>query len=123
LDGGGTVTPELEFVFRTLFDLKLDVDDLRRDFAHYRERQQSPPLELRTLPPAPLQDAAPDREEEEQLAGQVVFRPGMTMRDLEREAIAVALGEADGNRRRAAERLGIGERTLYRKLKEYDLDL
>ncbi|CAN5210955.1 hypothetical protein BH20GEM2_BH20GEM2_11700 [soil metagenome] len=122
-DGLGSVTPELEFVFRTLFDLKLDVDDLRRDFARYRERHQSLPLELPPLPPALPEEQALGAEEDDGAAGQVVFRPGMTMRDLEREAIAVALGEADGNRRRAAERLGIGERTLYRKLKEYDLDL
>jgi DNA-binding NtrC family response regulator len=44
------------------------------------------------------------------------------MEDLEREAIGAALREARGNRRRAAEMLGIGERTLYRKLKEYHLE-
>jgi DNA-binding NtrC family response regulator len=46
----------------------------------------------------------------------------MTMRDLEREEIAVALRQVGGNRRRAAEMLGIGERTLYRKIKEYELE-
>jgi predicted DNA-binding transcriptional regulator YafY len=30
------------------------------------------------------------------------------------------LRESGGNRRKAAERLGIGERTLYRKLREYE---
>jgi DNA-binding NtrC family response regulator len=45
----------------------------------------------------------------------------MRMADLERAAIAVALRAARGNRRRAAKALGIGERTLYRKLKEYHL--
>ena len=44
------------------------------------------------------------------------------MADIEREAISLALRESDGNRRKAAERLGIGERTLYRKLKEYGLE-
>jgi DNA-binding NtrC family response regulator len=43
----------------------------------------------------------------------------MTMQEMERAAIEAALREANGNRRRAAEMLGIGERTLYRKLKEY----
>jgi DNA-binding NtrC family response regulator len=54
--------------------------------------------------------------------GVVVYRPGMTMQDMEREAIRSALRDVDGNRRRAAETLGIGERTLYRKIKEYDLE-
>ena len=54
--------------------------------------------------------------------GVVVFRPGMTMEEMERQAIGAALKEARGNRRRAAEMLGIGERTLYRKLKEYQLE-
>jgi DNA-binding NtrC family response regulator len=45
------------------------------------------------------------------------------MADIEREAIAMALRESDGNRRKAAERLGIGERTLYRKLKESGIDV
>jgi DNA-binding NtrC family response regulator len=51
----------------------------------------------------------------------VVYRAGMTMADVERAAIEAALKETRGNRRRAAELLGIGERTLYRKLKEYAL--
>jgi transcriptional regulator with PAS, ATPase and Fis domain len=35
--------------------------------------------------------------------------------------ISVALKASDGNRRKAAERLGISERTLYRKIKRYGL--
>ena len=42
--------------------------------------------------------------------------------ELEREAILHALATVDGNRRRAAELLGIGERTLYDKLKKYGID-
>ena len=42
--------------------------------------------------------------------------------DLERDAIARALRAVGGNRRRAAELLGIGERTLYDKLKRYELE-
>jgi DNA-binding NtrC family response regulator len=52
-------------------------------------------------------------------ADQVLYRPGMTMAEVERATIAAALAESRGNRRKAAEVLGIGERTLYRKLKEY----
>nr|NIP57555.1 sigma-54-dependent Fis family transcriptional regulator [Gemmatimonadota bacterium]NIP78022.1 sigma-54-dependent Fis family transcriptional regulator [Gemmatimonadota bacterium]NIR77948.1 sigma-54-dependent Fis family transcriptional regulator [Gemmatimonadota bacterium]NIU30335.1 sigma-54-dependent Fis family transcriptional regulator [Gemmatimonadota bacterium]NIV60729.1 sigma-54-dependent Fis family transcriptional regulator [Gemmatimonadota bacterium] len=50
-------------------------------------------------------------------------RPGMSMRDLEREAITAALKEVGGNRREAADILGIGERTLYRKIKEFGIPL
>ena len=46
---------------------------------------------------------------------------GRTMEEIERGAIERALSESGGNRRRAAERLGIGERTLYDKLKRYGL--
>ncbi len=42
--------------------------------------------------------------------------------ELEREAILHALEHVGGNRRRAAELLGIGERTLYDKLKKYGVD-
>ena len=51
----------------------------------------------------------------------VTVAPGMTMAEVERAAIEAALKETRGNRRKAAEMLGIGERTLYRKLREYQL--
>ena len=42
--------------------------------------------------------------------------------ELEKEAILHALEVVGGNRRRAAELLGIGERTLYDRLKKYGVD-
>jgi len=44
-----------------------------------------------------------------------------TLRELEREAILAALAACKGNRRGAAERLGIGLRTLYTRLREYGI--
>jgi len=44
-----------------------------------------------------------------------------TLQQMERRMIADALEKVEGNRRKAAEMLGIGQRTLYRKIKEYDL--
>ncbi len=44
-----------------------------------------------------------------------------TLRDLEHEAILAALAANEGNRRKAAEQLGIGLRTLYARLKEYGI--
>ncbi len=43
------------------------------------------------------------------------------LRDLERDQILRVLEENNGNRRKTARDLGIGERTLYRKLKEYEI--
>jgi two-component system, NtrC family, response regulator AtoC len=47
---------------------------------------------------------------------------GQKMADIEHEAIRRALAEVGGNRRLAAERLGIGVRTLYEKLKRYGIE-
>lgn len=44
-----------------------------------------------------------------------------TLAELEREQILKALREFQGNRRKASDALGISERTLYRKIKEYGL--
>lgn len=44
-----------------------------------------------------------------------------TLEDKEKEAIKAALGRNNGNRKVAAAELGISERTLYRKIKDYGL--
>jgi two-component system response regulator FlrC len=48
-------------------------------------------------------------------------RQGLTLKELERRAVEEALAATDGNRRKAAERLGIALRTLQYKIKEYGL--
>jgi two-component system response regulator AtoC len=58
-------------------------------------------------------------------AGPAVTASGSEVRplaDLEKEAILHALEVVGGNRRRASELLGIGERTLYDRLKKYGVD-
>lgn len=152
-EGGGELRPELQFVFRTLVDLRVDMDDLRREFDVYRRGEgiRLPGLSGESLvghvgpvlPPGqgikigaytpgaeagtfddvaistdpPLPSVSPPVSDDV-----VLFRPGMTMEDLERQAIAAALASVNGNRRKAAEQLGIGERTLYRKISKYELD-
>jgi DNA-binding NtrC family response regulator len=49
------------------------------------------------------------------------FRPGITLSELEREAIQQCLIQTGGNRQRTAELLGISKRTLLRKIREYGL--
>jgi len=46
---------------------------------------------------------------------------GLSLSDLEKKAITDTLAKTEGNREKAAKILGIGERTLYRKIKEYEL--
>jgi len=46
---------------------------------------------------------------------------GVSLDDLERKAIMDTLARTEGNREKAARILGIGERTLYRKIREYNL--
>jgi DNA-binding NtrC family response regulator len=137
--------PELEFIFRTLVDLRMDVDQLRREFEIYREEvdeRLSPESARFTLPgPAgeievgvweertrggPAELATPSDAGADSLGehvdGGVVYREGMTMEDVEAEAIRLVLDAVGGNRRKAAESLGIGERTLYRKIRKYGIE-
>ena len=104
---------ELEFIFRSLVELKLQVEDLRRRLDDRPQRVEV--IEVgHGAPVIPIEaEASPVAE--------VLYRRGMTMADVERATIEAALRETHGNRRKAAELLGIGERTLYRKLKEYAL--
>jgi len=145
---------ELEFIVRSLVELKLQVEELRRQLAEERLAREhlaratgsalGMPIavtdgtvagaaalgpgtslgagEASLVPPSPRfggvgiepRDQAPP-------PSVVTIRPGMTMAEIERAAIEAALRETRGNRRKAAELLGIGERTLYRKLREYQL--
>jgi DNA-binding NtrC family response regulator len=50
-------------------------------------------------------------------------RPLPTIEEAEKALIVEALRRFDGNRRETARALGISERTLYRKLQSFDLDL
>jgi DNA-binding NtrC family response regulator len=52
---------------------------------------------------------------------EIVVEPGTPIRDVERALIERTLARVRGNRKRAAKMLGIGERTLYRRMKEYGM--
>lgn len=47
----------------------------------------------------------------------------MVPHDLKEAATTAALRDVKGNRRKVAEMLGMGEPTLYRKIKEYEIPL
>ncbi len=107
---------ELEFILRSLVELKIQVEDLRRRLDDQPQRVQV--IELGDH--ATVTDVLPENDSDGERP--VVYRPGMTMAEVEKAAIEAALHEYRGNRRKAAEVLGIGERTLYRKIKAYRLE-
>ena len=119
---------ELEFIFHSLVELKLQMEDLRRRIEETPQRVEvidvSRPQEYADVVSGTAVDEAGSVRRDGRVVDDlaVVYKPGMKMSEVERAAIAAALKETGGNRRRAAERLGIGERTLYRKIKEYGLD-
>ena len=51
-----------------------------------------------------------------------ISQVGTSMEEVEREVITKTLGDTNGNKKRAAEILGIGLRTLYRKIQKYGLE-
>lgn len=69
-------------------------------------------------------DIPPEIAQRRQLApanGTAAGLAGLPLDELEKQAIADTLTKTKGNREKAAKILGIGERTLYRKIKEYNL--
>ena len=115
------------------------MDDLRRDFEAYRGGMAdgelteallgsvgtpggpiSAGIEIPAYVPGVVEPVVNDELEDQEV---VVYRHGMTIHDMESAAIEAALRKVSGNRRKAAELLGIGERTLYRKISRYGLDL
>jgi DNA-binding NtrC family response regulator len=115
-DGGTAGGPELEFILRSLLELKIQVEELRRRLDDGPQRVQV----IEVGDHATVHDVLPEGDTDG--AQPVVYRPGMTMAEVEKAAIEAALQEYRGNRRKAAEVLGIGERTLYRKIKAYRLE-
>ena len=111
---------ELEFLVRSMLELKLQVEELRRrmdDESRHPDwkREIHPPM------PAPVIAAPIEPPNQPPPPATVTLTPGMKMSEIERAAIESALKETRGNRRKAAQMLDIGERTLYRKLREYGI--
>ncbi|MDQ6831629.1 MAG: sigma-54 dependent transcriptional regulator [Gemmatimonadota bacterium] len=120
-----TAGRELEFIVRSLLELRLQVEELRRRLDDNTQAMRGdwvgevhPPL--RAAGSSPAIASAIEPHDTTQPSNVVTITPGTTMAAIERAAIEAALRETHGNRRRAADLLGIGERTLYRKLREYE---
>ena len=110
---------EREAIIRTLFQLKQDVDYLKSVIANagLGAVQQTPALAAppaieQPAPEAPVYDEDPEEQEYEEQP------ETLSIKTANMELIEKVLRKHDGNRKAAAEELGISERTLYRKLKQ-----
>ncbi len=132
---------ERDILYKVLFDLKGDVTELKNivvglmqqnggeiaDITNnpalmqsvqrlYEKKEQQPIEEPQVYKPQILP------KEEQIIRHEEVVEESLSLADKEKEMITKALQKYSGKRKKAAEELGISERTLYRKIKEYDIN-
>lgn len=122
---GDGVSFERELLYKVLFDLRADVNDLKRmltELTQRAEQRAEPTKDLAGLLPASAHSiASPDYAESEEVVDEQPSRE-LTKADVLREQILRALRRNNGRRREAAAELFMSERTLYRKIKEFGID-
>jgi DNA-binding NtrC family response regulator len=116
----GAAGRELEFLVRSMLELRLQVEELRRRLDE-ENRDQHWVGEVQPALASGNFSGAIEPPDQPALPSTLTLSPGMTMAEIERAAIEAALKDTRGNRRKAAEILDIGERTLYRKLRDYGI--
>ncbi|MBT6146311.1 MAG: sigma-54-dependent Fis family transcriptional regulator, partial [Gemmatimonadetes bacterium] len=116
---------ERELIYFALLDLKREVAELRQVVERGQARDPDAVLPPRPVYHVPTEDPITTRPID---AGGIIAPDPLSdadgvssLKQMEREAIERALAQVGDNRRKAAELLGIGVRTLYRKLDEYGL--
>lgn len=136
-----TFDSEREILYKVLFEMKADMNDLKKlvleimqgggdiDGKLHEENAQlisklyddesSLPNPSDTLKPSYSEFHA-DRENIQDT--EEIIEESLSLEEKEKELIVKALLKHKGKRKYAAEELGISERTLYRKIKEYDLN-
>lgn len=140
--GSHNYESEREILYKILYELRGNVSDLRRDLNNvrkqletYRELEETAHYRhlategAQTLP-ATTQDAfrPDDKEVEDAVAEEIQeTRPqreeeSLNLNDNQRQMVVRALERNNGNRKKAAQELGISDRTLYRRIKEYGLE-
>lgn len=119
---------EREILYKVLFDMKKDMNDLKKlvydlmeNGAEINPTDIDNPLLKRTVdelhyPPTSYKNEYDDIEDTAE-----IIEESLSLEERERETIIKALEKYNGKRKKAAEELGISERTLYRKIKEYEI--
>lgn len=110
---------ERDILYKILFDLRRDVTDLKRLVNEKRQNDNNASVTAVPALPASVIESPKSFERDEYVEDMSEAR---SIDDLEKDAISKALERHHGVRKEAAVELGISERTLYRKIKEYGLD-
>ena len=139
ISGGGSHSyeSEREILYKILYELRGNVSDLRRDLNSVR-KQLEDNTALKTArtyvanhtPNVPaVASKAPIPTEEtrvetvEEAEAEEISEPAtLNLNDIGRQMIEKALERNKGNRKKAAQELGISDRTLYRRIKQYGLE-
>ncbi|MFC2131463.1 sigma-54 interaction domain-containing protein [Bacteroidota bacterium] len=107
----GSDNIELELIFRTLLELKNELTDIKQYIHSLSLHMGDMKNEIENA----IQTSHKIEDSE------IVFEDDLNLNKLEKQAIEMALLRFNGNRRQAANALGISERTLYRKITDYDI--
>ncbi len=123
---------EREILYKILFELRGNVNDMRREMGELKKQledvqsgsrsaTQLPPLSpLTPISPIGSMDNAEDAIAEEYVEPEKEPE-SLNLTDLELQMLEKALERNNGNRKKAAQELGISDRTLYRRLKQFGL--
>lgn len=110
----GTKKFELGIIFRTLLELRNELSEIKRIVEQNTETIEY----LRENLPAYQANIAEENPESVDIMEKI---DNIRLDEMEKKLILKALKQFDGNRRSAADALGISERTLYRKINDYNL--
>ena len=118
---------EIDIILRQLFSLKQDTELIRKILGSEKDGNVSPIVNS-IIPDESMKviSPIPDTTMEVTEDGQPLIRDDaigeIIMKDLEKEAIIRTLRFFNNNRRKTARSLGVSERTLYRKIEDYNLE-
>ena len=127
---------ERELLYKVLFDMKKDLNDLKKivfDVMHQNGDEALPGEEHKQILNKFYNDIQPASEERQQMTFEKpqttitpiqpheVVEESLSLVEKEKEFIKKALQKYKGKRKYAARELGISERTLYRKMNEYNI--
>ena len=123
-----TYESEREMLFKILYEMRGNVSDLRREINSLRKQidegqvattNARPLVEGATNMPVPAyRNSMPQQME---YAQEISEPENLNLTVLNKKALEMALERCGGNRKKAAKMMGISDRTLYRRLKEYGM--